>query len=394
MFDADPDGWARVRLRDLFRERKERGYDGLPIASVSIESGLVLRSTLDRRVVSALSNDEHALARKDDIVYNMMRMWQGACGLAKSDCLVSPAYVVMTPSSAISPDFALEMLRSPVVVKLLHAYSQGVVDDRLRLYPDAFGQIPVNIPPLDEQRRIVEVLQAVDAVTDAARVVTEIAQRSSQTMRHELLRVSADGEIADLPADWEVRPLETLATVERGKFSIRPRNDPRYFGGAMPFVQTGDITSAGDYLTSHTQTLNDLGVAVSRVFPTGTIMTTIAANIGDFTITTYPVACPDSVVGIEAGDDVHPFWLYSVLSCFKVALDRASTQNAQKNINLQTLRPLLIPVPPRSLMVELAETIEAAADAARHAETGWRTVAALKCAVADDLLSGRVRVPA
>ena len=123
-------------------------------------------------------------------------------------------------------------------------------------------------------------------------------------------------------------------------------------------------------------------------------MTTIAANIGDFTITTYPVACPDSVVGIEAHDGVNAFWLYSVLSCFKVALDRAATQNAQKNINLQTLRPLLIPVPPPDLMTELAETLEAAADAARAASTSRRQIESLKRSVMDDLLSGRVRVPA
>ena len=212
-------------------------------------------------------------------------------------------------------------------------------------------------------------------------------------MRHELLRVSVQGEITDLPVGWGMRPLEELASVERGKFSIRPRNDPRYFGGSTPFIQTGDITSAGDYLTNHTQTLNEIGVAVSRVFPPGTIMTTIAANIGDFTITTYPVACPDSVVGIQAADGVHPFWLYSVLSCFKVALDRASTQNAQKNINLQTLRPLIIPVPPPSVMGELAATLEAAAKIAREAQKVSRTWQIVKKAIADDLLSGRVRVP-
>jgi type I restriction enzyme S subunit len=394
MFEAEPEGWVRLRLGDLFQERKERGQQGLPIASVSIDSGLVPRSSLDRRVTSELADEDHALVRKDDIVYNMMRMWQGACGRARSECLVSPAYVVMTPLSRVDPIFSEYLLRSPAVIRLLHAYSHGVVDDRLRLYPDAFGRIPVSVPSLEEQQRIAKVLRSVDEAITTARAVAEATRRSSHTMRHELLHVSADGEIGELPADWEIRPLEALATVERGRFSIRPRNDPRYFGGSTPFIQTGDITAAGDFLTSHTQTLNELGVAVSRVFPAGTIMTTIAANIGDFTITTYPVACPDSVVGIEAGDDVDRFWLYSILSCFKVALDKAATQNAQKNINLQTLRPLLIPVPPSSVMTELAETLEAAAKAARDADKACQSLASLKRTVMDDLLTGRVRVPA
>jgi type I restriction enzyme S subunit len=253
--------------------------------------------------------------------------------------------------------------------------------------------LSIPLPRLDEQRRIAEVLRAVDDAIGSSRMAAEAARQANQTIRHELLGVTRDGNLVDLPADWEIRPLEALATVERGKFSIRPRNDPRFFGGRMPFIQTGDITAAGDYLDSHTQTLNELGVTVSRVFPAGTIMTTIAANIGDLTITAYPVACPDSVVGIEAREGVNLFWLYSVLSCFKVALDRASTQNAQKNINLQTLRPLLIPVPPPDLMNKLAETLEATADVAREAQTSFRQIEVLKTVVMGDLLSGRVRVP-
>lgn len=130
------------------------------------------------------------------------------------------------------------------------------------------------------------------------------------------------------------------------------------------------------------------------MFAADTIMTTIAANIGDFAIASYPVACPDSVVGIEANADVNPFWLYSVLTCYKAALDRAATQNAQKNINLQTLRPLQIPVPPPSLMIELAETLAAAADAASQAKASVANLNLTKQALMSDLLSGRVRVPA
>lgn len=252
--------------------------------------------------------------------------------------------------------------------------------------------VEVVFPPLDEQRRIAQVLRSVDEAIVTAKDVAASMLRANQNMRQDLLKVSTDGTICELPSDWTVRDLEALATVERGKFSIRPRNDPRYFGGATPFIQTGDITSSDGYIEKHTQTLNELGVGVSRVFSAGTIMTTIAANIGDFAIATYPVACPDSVVGIEARKGVDVFWLYSVLTCFKVALDRASTQNAQKNINLQTLRPLQIPVPPRDLMIELAETLAASADGARQANAAAENLTALKRSIQADLLSGRVRV--
>lgn len=161
-------GWWTARLGDVFRERKEKGVAGLPVASVSIEQGLVYRADLNRRVQSNLPAERHSLVRKNDIAYNMMRMWQGACGVASSDCLVSPAYVVMTPRPELDPRFAHHMLRSEPVITLLHAYSQGIVDDRLRLYPQAFCQIPVNLPPLAIQKEIAYLLDAYEEVEATA----------------------------------------------------------------------------------------------------------------------------------------------------------------------------------------------------------------------------------
>ncbi|QLV87862.1 hypothetical protein HV265_13175 [Citrobacter sp. RHBSTW-00678] len=65
-----------------------------------------------------------------------------------------------------------------------------------------------------------------------------------------------------VPKGWSEHTLDDLALVERGKFSVRPRNDPRYYGGDMPFVQTGDVTSSGTYLKSFSQTLNENGIGV------------------------------------------------------------------------------------------------------------------------------------
>ncbi len=161
-----------------------------------------------------------------------------------------------------------------------------------------------------------------------------------------------------LPEGWAIQTLESLASVKRGKFTPRPRNDPRYYGGQMPFVQTGDVTSAGKYLTEFSQTLNDEGVGVSKVFPPNSILITIAANIGHTAITTFDVACPDSVVGIQPIEDrCDVLWLKDVLETKREELDGLSTQNAQKNINLEVLKPLSIVTPPLPEQRKIAEIL-------------------------------------
>ena len=165
---------------------------------------------------------------------------------------------------------------------------------------------------------------------------------------------------AEFTDDWEETTLENLAEVERGKFSVRPRNDPRYFGGEMPFVQTGDVTGSDMYLKGYSQTLNADGIKVSKVFPADTILITIAANIGDTTITQYAVACPDSVVAIQAKKDLaNTIFLKNLIDLQKENLDSQATQNAQKNINLQVLKPLQLIAPSKAEQTKIATFLSA-----------------------------------
>ena len=88
-----------THLGDFFSQRQEIGNPGLPLMSVTMNDSLVLRDDLDRRTESALRPDQHLLVKKGDIAYNMMRMWQGACGLASSDGIVSLRFL-----SACAPE--------------------------------------------------------------------------------------------------------------------------------------------------------------------------------------------------------------------------------------------------------------------------------------------------
>src|SRR5947199_9322703 len=125
---------GKQKLGDLFRNRRERGLPGLPVVSVTLNDGLVGRDALDRKTDTNLAPEEHLLIKAGDIAYNMMRMWQGASGLAQHDGIVSPAYVDLAPKNGIDPVFASYWFKSPRIVYLFWAYSYGLTNDRLRLY--------------------------------------------------------------------------------------------------------------------------------------------------------------------------------------------------------------------------------------------------------------------
>ncbi len=149
-------------LGDFFKQRQERGIDGLPMMSVTMNNSLVPRKDLEMKMTSALLPEQHLLVRRGDIAYNMMRMWQGACGLADADGIVSPAYVVLEPLLGMNSRFAYHWFKTPRMIYLFWAFSHGLTEDRLRLYFDEFARIPVTPPSFEQQQRIVSVLDCWD----------------------------------------------------------------------------------------------------------------------------------------------------------------------------------------------------------------------------------------
>lgn len=100
-------------------------------------------------------------------------------------------------------------------------------------------------------------------------------------------------------------------------------------------------------LESYEQTLSEEGKTISRSFGPNSILITIAAIIGKTTIAPFEVWCPDSIVGIVPHHDVNVYFLEFYLRTVQKFLDeRAATQSAQKNINLNVLRTTKVPVPP------------------------------------------------
>lgn len=260
--------------------------------------------------------------------------------------------------------------------------------------------LPILLPPLAEQRAIAAVLDAIDEAIERTEAVVAATERLRDALLHGLLTRGVPGRhtawkeapgVGTIPASWEVVRLGEVAEVNRGKFAHRPRNEPRFYGGEIPFIQTGDIVQANGRIKRHTQTLNSAGLAISRLFPAGTIVMTIAANIGETAIATYAVAFPDSLVGITA-QRIDASFLEYFLRTQKHQLRLAAPETAQKNINLDNLRPMAVPFPPMSEQDAIASLLDSVEEAIERGRAETDVLRSLKASAADALLTGRVRV--
>ena len=166
--------------------------------------------------------------------------------------------------------------------------------------------------------------------------------------------------LPEIPESWTWATLPQLGELNRGKSKHRPRNDPKLYGGPYPFVQTGDVRHAVGEIQGFSQTYSEEGLAQSRLWPTGTLCITIAANIADTAILGFEACFPDSVVGFipESGQTDIRFVEYFIRTA-KEDLERFAPATAQKNINLEILKAVSVPLPPVDEQRYIASEIEA-----------------------------------
>lgn len=220
-FHEFKDTWKPGNAGDAFRNSRAKGAAGLPIYSVTMDRGLVRRDSMERHMAADAADGQNLRAQRGDVVYNMMRMWQGAVGLAPEECMVSPAYVVLSPKKHTSPQFFDQWFKAKRMLYLLGAYSHGITSDRLRLYADDFARIPLHLPTLPEQQKIATFLGAVDAklAALAAKQAALVRYKAGlmQKLFSQQLRFTRDDGKA-FP-DWQEYPFDKIAFRTRSAFN-------------------------------------------------------------------------------------------------------------------------------------------------------------------------------
>ena len=194
-----PSQWRVRRIAAVFRESFEMGGENLPVLSVSINWGISDRELDDEdrhRIVTHIEDrNAYKRVRVGDLVYNMMRAWQGAFGVAKVDGLVSPAYVVARPSEEIHAPFFEHLLRTPMWIEEFRRSSKGIADFRQRLYWEHFRQVGIVLPPLEVQVEIANRIAANDAAIEAVLSPIRVSIDRLKEFRSTLITAAVTGQI-------------------------------------------------------------------------------------------------------------------------------------------------------------------------------------------------------
>ena len=143
----------------------------------------------------AETNEGYKICLPGDLVINTLWAWMGAMGVAPVSGIVSPAYHVYQPGDRLDPNYVDALVRIPIFAQEVIRYSKGVWSSRLRLYPEGFFEVFLPVPPLFEQRAIVDHIAKQTGKLDALRLATEETISLLKERRAALIEAAVTGQI-------------------------------------------------------------------------------------------------------------------------------------------------------------------------------------------------------
>ena len=416
-----PQGWAKTTLDGIVQPRVDKiDPQARPrakfIGMQHIEAHTMrLLGTVSADSMKSTSN----AFRSGDVLYGRLRPYLNKVCRSDFEGLCSGELIVIPESCAMHGKFLGYRLNSGDFVRFSSGLNTG---DRPRVDFDQIKVFPIHLPPIREQIRIGNTLDELFSDLDIGVAALERVRDKLKLYRASVLKAAVEGaltaewrqqnpqtepagkllkrilvarrrrweedqlrkfeekgksppknweakykepvspdaaDLPTLPEGWCWASLDQLGRLDRGRSKHRPRNAKFLYGGPYPFIQTGDVKGARQYLRNHSQTYSNAGLRQSRLWPEETLCITIAANIADTAILSYPACFPDSIVGVcfdESSVSVRYVELF--IRTVRAQIDNYAPATAQKNINNAILRALAVALPPideQKKIVEIAE---------------------------------------
>jgi type I restriction enzyme, S subunit len=195
----------------------------------------------------------------------------------------------------------------------------------------------------------------------ASELLKKIKAEKEKLKKGNVLEPISEASISySIPNNWIWCKFGEVTQMTRGKFSIRPRNDPSYFGGEYPFIQIGSLDEKGSVINEAKQTLNEKGIKVSKKFPKNTIaIAIVGGTIGNLGVLGREMYFTDSIIGILPNQFYNQEFILNYLRYKQPEIKSEAYQMAgQPNIKIPTLENLLFPMPPLKEQTRIVQKLD------------------------------------
>ncbi|NGT13013.1 MULTISPECIES: restriction endonuclease subunit S [Achromobacter] len=355
---SDDQPWSFQPLGKLAKRSTQKNADSniTRVLTNSAEYGVIdQRDFFDKDIANQGNLEGYYIVEEGDYVYNPRISATAPVGPVSKNRIglgvMSPLYTVFRFNNKQNDFYAYYFKSTHWHQYMRQASSTGARHDRMSIKNDDFMGLPLPVSKPKEQQKIADCLSSLDDLITAEAQKLDTLKTHKKGLMQQLFPREGETvprrrfpEFRDMP-EWAEKNLGEICKIQRGKFSHRPRNDPRFFGGKYPFIQTGDVVKSNGGSVQASQTLNELGLGVSKLFKPPIVLITIAANIGDTGLLDSEACFTDSVAGLIPNFGVSAVFLELAVRGKKEHLNKIAPAAAQKNINNEILSALPVLMP-------------------------------------------------
>lgn len=380
------DGWRETTLGQVATATTSQvpaATSGLPYYGLEhFDSG---SPRISRSGDSAAMDGPGVTVSPGDVLFSKLRPYLNKVAVAGESAVASTEVLVYRPvTTDLDASYLALLLRDARAVDYAVARSAG---SRMpRTSAKVMAELPIALPPLDEQRRIVDLIAAVDDAVDAAEGEVAAARELSDAARRVLFE-NAEGERDRLGE------VVTFA----GGYAFPPSEQGRTEGD-VPFIKVSDmnlpgnergIRSAVNWVTGDVKSQ-----LRAKAWPEGTV---VFPKVGAALLTekrrflTRPTIFDNNVMGLVAGPRLDSAYLLAFME--GVRLSELAQHGAVPSVNQSHLTSMEIPVPPLSAQHRIVRQYEAVLDAADAARATAESLRTLRSNLLTVLLSGEHEIP-
>ena len=332
---------------------RRAGSADLPLLSMTMHGGLVDQSSKFRKRVASADTSDYKVVGRGQLVVGFP-IDEGVLDFQSlyDEAIVSPAYGIWDVcDEQVHRPFLSEFLRSPVALSYYRSKLRGTTARRRSLPAEIFLGLPVPVPSTDDQRRITDTLDRTAALrVQLARERHLIDEMAASiflaTFGHPLARDSA----------WPRTSLEKVAVTTSG--GTPDRKNPAYFGGAIPWVKSGELRAPIVTETEESLTPDGLAHSSAKLMPPGTLLLAMyGATAGAVAELGVTAATNQAVCCISPGPRVSTDYLLACLKLMSSHLLKVRAGGAQPNLSQALIRKLSMPVPPLELQLRYSKVL-------------------------------------
>lgn len=250
----------------------------------------------------------------------------------------------------VLPRFCLMYLRCLKEKGILDGrYGKGVTIKHL--VKSSLLSIPIPVPPIGEQERIVAELDLLSGIIEKKKEQLKAYDQLAQSIFYTMF-----GDPIDNPKGWEIKKLGEVGTIVAG--STPSTNDESNWDGDINWVTPAEL-SEQLYYGETARKLTEKGAKGLTLMPVGTVLLSSRAPIGKLAITTSPMCCNQGFKNIICDNIINNVFLYYYLKNTMDLIQALGRGATFKEVSKNAISSYRVFLPPLSLQQEFAEKIEA-----------------------------------